>query len=118
MNDTIELSDIKILGHLIYELQKGLRAMALYTLRPSEVPYAIKKIQMSDLDYVLSHVSEGTVNIFFGNTACINVARKLCDRPLNQLSAEEDFMIGAMLGYDIRQQCERYCQRKTMAHSA
>lgn len=118
MNDIIELGDIKILGHLIYELQKGLRAMALYTLRPSEVPYAIKKIEMSGIDYAISEVSADTVNVFFGNSACINVVKHMCDRPLNQLSAEEDFMIGAMLGYDIKQQCTRYSQRKTMVHSA
>ncbi len=34
-------------------------------------------------------------------------------RPLNELTPEEDFMLGALLGYDIRMQCERYCQRKS-----
>ena len=33
-------------------------------------------------------------------------------KPLNQLTPEEDFILGAMLGYDIRVQCERYCERK------
>lgn len=33
-------------------------------------------------------------------------------RPLNQLTPEEDFILGAMLGYDICAQCERYCKRK------
>ena len=33
-------------------------------------------------------------------------------RPLNQLTPEEDFILGAMLGYDICTQCERYCERK------
>ena len=33
-------------------------------------------------------------------------------RPLNLLTPEEDFMLGAMLGYDICAQCERYCERK------
>lgn len=33
-------------------------------------------------------------------------------RPLNQLSPEEDFILGALLGYDIRMQCECYCSRK------
>ena len=31
----------------------------------------------------------------------------------NDLTPEEDFMLGTLLGYDIRMQCERYCQRKT-----
>ena len=30
----------------------------------------------------------------------------------NQLTPEEDFILGAMLGYDLCAQCERYCKRK------
>ena len=33
-------------------------------------------------------------------------------KPLNELSAEEDFMLGVMLGCDLPMQCERYCTRK------
>ena len=33
-------------------------------------------------------------------------------RPLNMLTPEEDFILGAMLGYDICAQCKRYCDRK------
>lgn len=36
----------------------------------------------------------------------------MINRPLHQLSPEEDFMLGAMLGYDICAQCERYCELK------
>lgn len=32
-------------------------------------------------------------------------------RPLQQLSPEEDFILGALLGYDICMQCERFCKR-------
>jgi hypothetical protein len=38
--------------------------------------------------------------------------RLIVTRPLNQLTPEEDFILGAMLGYDICAQCERYCKRK------
>lgn len=38
--------------------------------------------------------------------------RRLIIRPLNQLTAEEDFILGAMLGYDLCQQCKRYCDKK------
>ena len=117
MNEVLELGDIKLLGHLIYELQKGMRAMALYTLRTSEVGFATKKISMSGLKFLVSPVSEDTANLFFGSEACLNVVNQICTRPLNQLSPEEDFMIGAMLGYDIRQQCERYTQRKSDANT-
>lgn len=38
--------------------------------------------------------------------------RHIITRPLNQLTPEEDFILGAMLGYDICQQCKRYCGKK------
>ena len=34
------------------------------------------------------------------------------------LTPEEDFMLGAMLGYDICAQCERYCERKQRCECA
>ena len=36
----------------------------------------------------------------------------MVNKPLSQLTPEEDFILGAMLGYDICAQCERYCERK------
>lgn len=42
----------------------------------------------------------------------MDAIRLMVTRPLNELSPEEDFILGALLGYDIRRQCERYCQRK------
>jgi hypothetical protein len=38
--------------------------------------------------------------------------RLMVNKPLSQLTPEEDFILGAMLGYDICAQCERYCERK------
>lgn len=32
------------------------------------------------------------------------------------LTPEEDFILGAMLGYDICAQCERYCKRKKICN--
>ena len=49
---------------------------------------------------------------------CINIVRLICNRPLNLLTPEEDFILGTMLGYDVCQQCERYNHRKTLIQSA
>jgi len=57
-------------------------------------------------------VGNKNINIFFGKEECINAIKLMVNRPLNQLSPEEDFILGALLGYDIRVQCERYCKRK------
>ena len=36
----------------------------------------------------------------------------LSKKSLNDLSLEEDFMLGVMLGYDVQQQCKRYLDFK------
>ena len=51
-------------------------------------------------------------NLFFGRKECLDVIRLMVNKPLNMLSPEEDFMLGAMLGYDISLQCERYCSMR------
>ena len=57
-------------------------------------------------------VGNDRVNLFFGRQECLDAIRLMVTRPLNLLSPEEDFILGAMLGYDICAQCERYCERK------
>ena len=52
------------------------------------------------------------LNLYFGREECLNAIRMMVTRSLNLLTPEEDFMLGAMLGYDICTQCERYCERK------
>ena len=44
--------------------------------------------------------------------AAMEAMRHIIIHPLNQLTAEEDFILGAMLGYDLCQQCKRYCSKK------
>ena len=42
-----------------------------------------------------------------------DAVRAFIDKPLNRLTPEQDFMLGAMLGYDIIQQCERFCRQRS-----
>ncbi len=44
------------------------------------------------------------MNVFFGRRACLETIRPLLSRPLSDLSPEEDFMLGALLGYDLTMQ--------------
>lgn len=63
--------------------------------------------------YRIQSVTDSKVNLYFGNRMCLETVATFIHKPLNELSAEEDFMLGAMLGYDIAGQCERYCKRKS-----
>jgi hypothetical protein len=61
---------------------------------------------------VLQPAGKNTLNLYFGKKECLDAIRLIATRPLNELTPEEDFILGAMLGYDICAQCERYCERK------
>jgi hypothetical protein len=62
---------------------------------------------------VLQPAGQQNLNVYFGRRECLEAIRLIVTRPLNQLTPEEDFILGAMLGYDICVQCERYCKRKS-----
>jgi hypothetical protein len=49
--------------------------------------------------------------VYFGQVRFVEIAKRIAVRPLNQLSPEEDFMLGILLGYERGQQCQRYLAR-------
>ena len=104
--------EMRVLNNHIYEYQKGVRQMILYTLNRRYADQAIQRLERQHIPYILQPAGADTVNLFFGRRECLDAIRLVVTRPLNELSPEEDFMLGALLGYDIRMQCERYCQRK------
>ena len=84
--------EMKVLMNHIYEYQKGVRQMVLFTCPKKYEEYATQRLQSQNIEYVLQPA---------GKT-----------RPLNELTPEEDFILGTMLGYDLCAQCQRFCQRK------
>lgn len=112
----INLSNLKVFLNYIYELKKGIRKMALFTTNRRYRDFAVQRLDSQKIDYVLQEVSgSNNINIYFGASECMDVIRIMVDRPLHLLSPEEDFMLGAMLGYDISVQCRRFCDRKGRA---
>ena len=105
----VELKEF--LNH-IYEFKKGDRQIVLYTTNKKYEAFAVKRLTDQKISYVIQPVGNGRINLFFGRKECIEAIRLLVRQPLNKLSPEEDFILGAMLGYDICAQCERYCERK------
>lgn len=111
-NSCIISGEIKIFLHHIYELQKGVRDMALCTLNLEDTEFAVQRLQSLDMAYFRQELGNSNTNLFFGKTACIETVRLIVNRPLNCLTPEEDFILGALLGYGMTQQCERFCNRK------
>jgi hypothetical protein len=104
--------DMMVLMNHIYEYKKGVRNMVLFTFNKRYEEYALRRLERQGINYIVQPVGNDRLNLFFGKRECLDAIRVMVTRPLNQLSPEEDFILGAMLGYDICAQCERYCERK------
>ena len=108
-------SEMRVLMNHIYEYKKGVRRMILFTCNQRYEAFATNRLSRQSIDYVVQPAGKENVNIYFGRKECLDAIRLFVTRPLNELTPEEDFILGAMLGYDICAQCERYCERKGRA---
>lgn len=86
--------------------------MVLFTTDKKYAEYTTQRLSSQKINYLIQPVGEDKINLFFGRKECINAIKLMVTRPLNKLTPEEDFILGAMLGYDICVQCRRYCERK------
>lgn len=104
---------MEVFQHLIYEYKKGVRGMVLCTL-PADSEEKVKgRLERNNICYMIQKLGNGNMNVFFGKEECLIVAKRICkSRPLNLLTPEEDFIIGALLGYSISEQCHRYCKKQ------
>ena len=110
--DQMAVSSVdKVLANHIYEYKKGVRRMILFTCNRRFEQQACHRLCRQSIDYVVQPAGKENVNVYFGRRECLDAIRLFVTRPLNELSPEEDFILGAMLGYDICAQCERYCER-------
>ncbi len=100
-----------VLSNHIYELQKGVRNLVLYTVRKELMPSAIRKLENQGIEYLVQTAGDSNVNIFFGRPACIKTVKHIVKQPLYCLTPEQDFILGALLGYDICLECERFIER-------
>ncbi len=110
-NNNAATSVMMVLSEQIYQYKKGVRRMVLYTLNKRWLQNAVEKLERQNISYTLQAAGNRNVNIYFGREECINVVRQIVTKPLSELSPEQDFILGTLLGYDVCMQCERYCQR-------
>ena len=86
--------------------------MVLYTTNRRYEEFAVDRLNKQRIDYCIQPIGCNKINLFFGRREGIEVIQSLASRPLNALTPEEDFILGALLGYDLCGQCQRYCKRK------
>jgi hypothetical protein len=99
---------MQVFCHHVYEYLKGLRGLILHTTVKSEEKTIKEKLEINGIEYLIYEIPGGKINVFFGSHECIEVIRCIGKRDLRQYTAEEDFILGIMLGYARDKQCERY----------
>lgn len=104
---------MQVFYHHIYEYQKGIRNLILHTLNSAYRELAEQKLKNQKIQYFIQEVDENKINIFFGNPHCIEAVKRFVNKSLSDLSDEEDFILGIMLGYDRLKQVQRYNKRQT-----
>ena len=107
----VEYSDLKVFYHHIYEYKKGIRNLILTTEKAEYKNSIENRLNRENIDYVIHDISNNKINVYFGAKECVDVV-KTFNSKLNELTPEQDFMLGIMLGYDRVKQCERYMKIK------
>lgn len=97
-----------VFHHHLYEYEKGLRRLILHTTGRDALPVMTEKLERSGVAYEVSPLGMRRANIFFGDEACVEIVRTIGKPSLTEYTPEEDFILGIMLGYCRRQQCDRY----------
>lgn len=106
-----ELAELRVFHHHIYEYKKGIRNLILTTEKAKYRDSIENRLKNEKIDYVIHDIPNEKINVYFGEKDCVDVV-KTFNPKLNELSAEQDFMLGIMLGYDRVKQCERYLKIK------
>jgi hypothetical protein len=105
--------ELAVFFHMIYELNKGLRNLALLTTTPDNLEIVKERLEKCNYEFLVEELEEKYVNIFFGTKEPIEVLKRFSKDSLKKYSPEEDFILGVLLGYNTEQQCKRYLKMKS-----
>ena len=100
----------------LYEYKRGVRRLILHTTRADRQRHVEDKLRREGIAFQIVAVSPTKINVFFGEAPCVAVIREIAKSRLVDYTAEEDFLLGAMLGYDLLKQCDRYLEKKRQRH--
>lgn len=64
MEGCILSGDMKLFVHHIYELQKGIRYMALCTIDKDDESFAVQRLEKSGLEYAVCPINSHRLNVF------------------------------------------------------
>ena len=109
---------MEVFIHHIYEYQKGIRNLILHTTDKKNIEIIKEKLNSENIDYIIYPLGKQRINVFFGAKECVEVIKNINKLSLTAYTPEEDFILGIMLWYDRRKQCERFLKFKEKAISA
>lgn len=102
---------MQVFCHLVYEYQKGLRDLSLFTCSVEQQEKLKKSLDMQKINYLIYPLVENKINVFFGEQDCLDIVENFSSSDLSKITHEEDFMLGIMLGYGKAQQYKRFLNR-------
>lgn len=103
---------LQIFNHHLYELSKGMRPLALMTMTVEAAGPVIARLQNRGIAHHIHEACPDRVNVVFGSRLAVQTVSSFMIGPLCGLSAEHDFMLGVLLGYDREMQCVRFLERR------
>jgi hypothetical protein len=102
---------LKIFNHHLYELSRGIRPLVLMTLAAADAAPVIARLASRGIAHHVHEACPERINVVFGSGVAVSAVQRFLVGPLCDLSAEHDFMLGVLLGYDREMQCVRYLAR-------
>jgi len=103
---------LEVFNHHLYEFRKGVRRLILHTAPVRELAAMEEKLYRWGIDHLALPLGADRVNLFFGDGRCVEVVRRFRKENLTELTDEEDFILGVLLGYDLPKQCERFLEHR------
>lgn len=103
--------ELDVFFHMLYEIDKGIRGLALLTTKYDNLEAILEKLSECNYSFIIEKLNTGFTNVFFGEKSSIEVVKKMKKQSLKELNPEEDFILGVLLGYSTEKQCKRYLER-------
>ena len=103
-----QANDLKVFYHHIYEYKKGIRSLILTTEKSIYRKPIENRLTNEKIDFAIQDVDKNKINVFFGAKKCVEVVKTFIHKKLSELSPEQDFILGTLLGYNKEAQCDRY----------
>lgn len=103
-----QCNELRVFSHHIYEYEKGLRDLILTTEKQTNQSIIEERLNKKNISYLIQKVSENKINVFFGDKDAIKVIRSFNKPKLNEYTPEQDFILGALLGYNKILECRRF----------